>query len=236
LDELEMVKFCKTIGMELVARSSTEIVIENNGEQRYEILQFFPFSSERKRTGILIRTPSEIVFYLKGADSMLKSMVSENSEWIFPYCDEFSNEGLRTLIFAKRVISEKEYTNFSQMFRAAKNAINDREELLARVISTLEHEMVALGVSGVSDFLQDDVITSIETLKSAKINIWMLTGDKRQTALSVAKSCNIISSTQLIFISRGSSVEQLEEELAYIEAQVITFHHSPTNSRSLFCL
>lgn len=75
-------------------------------------------------------------------------------------------------------------------------SVSDRVARVAQVIESLEREMELLCVTGVEDKLQDNVRPTLELLRNAGIKIWMLTGDKLETATCIAKSSRLVSRTQ----------------------------------------
>lgn len=201
-DEIALVKFSESVGMILEDRTLTTITLKNPiGEfEKYEILQMFPFTSESKRMGIILKNikTNEIVYYCKGADIVMRKIV-KSSDWLDEECDNLARDGLRTLVFGKKVLSEKEYENFKEGYKKAKASIQDRAENVAREREKLENNLDLIGVTGVEDKLQVDVQISLENLRNAGIKIWMLTGDKVETATCIARSSKLIARHQQIF-------------------------------------
>jgi len=201
-DEVALVKFTESVGLTLVGRNTESITLRNvlDQEEDYEILNIFPFSSERKRMGIIIRDmqTDEIAFYLKGADMVMRERV-RYSDWLDEECDNMAREGLRTLVFAKRRLSEEEYEFFRSRFEQASVSIQGREDMVNLTIESIENNMELLCLTGVEDKLQEGVKTTLETLRNAGIRTWMLTGDKIETATCIAISSKLVSRTQSIF-------------------------------------
>jgi phospholipid-translocating ATPase len=102
--------------------------------------------------------------------------------------------GLRTLVVAKRQLSASELEHFEKAYHTAKMSITDRSVNMAAVVNRmLEKDLQLLCLTGVEDRLQDQVTTSLELLRNAGIKIWMLTGDKLETAVCIAKSSGLFS-------------------------------------------
>uniref|UniRef100_A0A8C5KI49 Phospholipid-transporting ATPase n=1 Tax=Jaculus jaculus TaxID=51337 RepID=A0A8C5KI49_JACJA len=204
-DEVALVRWTESVGLTLVSRDLTSMQLKTPGGQvlTYCILQIFPFTSESKRMGIIVRDEStaEITFYMKGADVAMSTIVQYN-DWLEEECGNMAREGLRTLVVAKRTLTEEQYQDFESRYSQAKLSIHDRTLKVAAVVESLEREMELLCLTGVEDQLQADVRPTLEMLRNAGIKIWMLTGDKLETATCIAKSSHLVSRTQDIHIFR----------------------------------
>lgn len=110
-----------------------------------------------------------------------------------------AREGLRTLVVAKKVMSQHEYDDFDKKYNTAKSSKTDRQAQVYSTMCTIENNMDLLCVTGVEDTLQKDVKVTLETLRNAGIKIWMLTGDKLETATCIAKSSKLVSTQQEIY-------------------------------------
>lgn len=166
----------------------------------FDILEVFPFTSESKRMGIVVRDrqSGDITFYQKGADVVMSKIVVYN-DWLEEECGNMAREGLRTLVMARKRLSEDAWTAFEEAYREARVSLGDRNLASARVVAHhLERDLELLGVTGVEDKLQDDVKMTIELLRNAGIKIWMLTGDKIETATCIAISTKLVSRGQYI--------------------------------------
>jgi len=110
-----LVKWTEEIGLALVKRDLNSMQLKTlNGQiLNYTILQIFPFTSETKRMGIIVReeSSSEIIFYLKGADVVMSGIVQYN-DWLDEVCENMAREGLRTLVVAKKNLTEDQYLDF----------------------------------------------------------------------------------------------------------------------------
>ncbi|XP_025050851.1 probable phospholipid-transporting ATPase IIB isoform X3 [Alligator sinensis] len=143
----------------------------------------------------------EITFYMKGADVAMSTIVQYN-DWLEEECGNMAREGLRTLVVAKKSLTEEQYQDFENRYNQAKLSIHDRALKVAAVVESLEREMELLCLTGVEDQLQTDVRPTLEMLRNAGIKIWMLTGDKLETATCIAKSSHLVSRTQDVHIFR----------------------------------
>jgi phospholipid-translocating ATPase len=213
-DEIAIVRWTESVGLRLAYRDRKGMSLESPETGRtvvkVRILDIFPFTSEGKRMGIIVQfyeklqpgVPSigtgEIWFYQKGADTVMGSIVAAN-DWLEEETANMAREGLRTLVVGRKRLSTAEYQEFAAKYQEASLAISGREAGMQAVVSRyLEHDLELLGVTGVEDKLQKDVKPSLELLRNAGIKIWMLTGDKVETARCVAVSSKLVARGQYI--------------------------------------
>lgn len=192
-DEVALVKFAHKLNMKLIYRSDKEIHIQNanNVLEEYEILANFPFSSDSKRMGIVVKHKKHdcIFFYLKGAEHVIEHFVKEEYvSFIKEHEEALASIGLRTLVLTQKIIPNEFYNEWLVRYNDAITSIENRKELINKAISELENQMNFLSVTEVEDLLQDDVSITIENLRNAGMKIWMLTGDKRETAACISIS------------------------------------------------
>eukprot|EP01017_Pseudomicrothorax_dubius_P027041 TRINITY_DN3070_c0_g1_i2.p1 TRINITY_DN3070_c0_g1~~TRINITY_DN3070_c0_g1_i2.p1 ORF type:complete len:766 (-),score=175.45 TRINITY_DN3070_c0_g1_i2:1550-3847(-) len=204
-DEIALVKLGESLGMKLLERTSDHTRIENAAGlfEDYEVLANFPFSSETKRMGVLIRhkQTNRVVFFLKGADNVMAQCVKEvYRSTISDECEALAREGLRTLVFACRLIPEQELTQWRKVYEEANLKLVGRSEATRKAAELLEKNLDLLGITGVEDRLQDDVMVAIESMRMAGIKVWMLTGDKIETARCIAISTGIQRATDEVFL------------------------------------
>ena len=211
-DEIAIVQWTQQVGLGLVHRDRRTISLQYARSGRpvvkVEILHVFPFTSESKRMGIVVRfvrdastshdVEGEIVFFQKGADTVMASIVASN-DWLDEETDNMAREGLRTLVVGRKTLNKQQYAAFSQAYSEASLSLSNRESALNRVVRQhLEHDLDLLGVTGVEDKLQPHVKPSLELLRNAGIKIWMLTGDKVETARCIAVSAKLVTRGQYI--------------------------------------
>ncbi|XP_066990965.1 probable phospholipid-transporting ATPase IIB isoform X5 [Anabrus simplex] len=205
-DEVALVRWTEQVGLALVRRDLVSMQLRTPSGQiiAYTILQIFPFTSETKRMGIIVKEnqTGEIVFYLKGADVVMSGIVQYN-DWLEEECGNMAREGLRTLVVAKKSLTEEQYLDFESRYNAARMSVSDRVARVTAVIESLEREMELLCVTGVEDRLQDRVRPTLELLRNAGIKVWMLTGDKLETATCIAKSSRLVSRTQGLHVFKS---------------------------------
>jgi len=227
-DEIAILKWCESVGITLIYRDIGSMRLQlpdplnkNNNTIEYEILEIFPFTSETKRMGIIVRNVKnrKIVFYMKGADVVMSKIVQYN-DWLDEECGNMAREGLRTLVIGKKKLSEQFYEKFMKEYNSAKININNRNEAMQSVVTKyLENDLELLGITGVEDKLQDDVSSTLELLRNAGINIWMLTGDKVETACCIGISSRLISRNQSYTVmAKLIDRNEIRDKLELLEA------------------
>uniref|UniRef100_A0A671NPM6 Phospholipid-transporting ATPase n=1 Tax=Sinocyclocheilus anshuiensis TaxID=1608454 RepID=A0A671NPM6_9TELE len=204
-DEVSLVQWTESVGLTLVGRDQSSMQMRTPSGQilNFTILQIFPFTYESKRMGIIVRDEStgEITFYMKGADVVMAGIVQYN-DWLEEECGNMAREGLRVLVVAKKSLTEEQYQDFEARYVQAKLSVHDRSLKVATVIESLEMEMELLCLTGVEDQLQADVRPTLEILRNAGIKVWMLTGDKLETANCTAKNAHLVTRNQDIHVFR----------------------------------
>lgn len=218
-DEVAIVKFTESVGLSLFKRDRHSLTLIKNGsiDLHYEILQIFPFNSDSKRMGVIVRDKQndEIWFLQKGADTVMAKIVEQN-DWLEEETGNMAREGLRTLVIGRKKLTDNYYSNFAQKYHELSVSMNDRDQQMSKVLSQfLENDLELLGLTGVEDKLQRNVNSSIELLRNAGVKIWMLTGDKVETARCVSVSAKLITRGQ--YVHTVTKLSRLEGALQLIE-------------------
>ncbi|KAL8158522.1 hypothetical protein V2J09_000059 [Rumex salicifolius] len=197
-DEEALVQAAARLNMVLFQKNANTIELRfNSSTLHYEVLDILEFTSDRKRMSVVLRDckNEKIILLSKGADeAILPYATTDQPIRVFTEAvEQFSQLGLRTLCLAWRELEEDEYQEWASLFKEANSSLVDREWRIAEVCQKIEHNFQILGVTAIEDRLQDGVPETIEMLRRAGINFWMLTGDKKDTAIQIALSCNFIS-------------------------------------------
>jgi len=206
-DDLELVKAASQQGYKLIETSIDKKIIKI-GDKNYtfEILKVLGFSSERKRMSVVVKDKNGVIkLYSKGADCEIgkrlskKSLKHENYKIISNGLIEFSKKGLRTLMVAYRKINNEDYISWVNRLHEDELNIENKQRLIDRLYDIIENNLILIGGTVVEDKLQDNVPETIKELRSAGIKIWVLTGDKLDTAKNIGHSCNLLSDEQKLF-------------------------------------
>ncbi|KAI1339124.1 P-type ATPase [Xylariaceae sp. FL0016] len=137
----------------------------------------------------------------------------------FKHLDEFATEGLRTLLFARKFISETEYLSWKRIYTDATTSLFDRQSKIEEAGEMIEQSLDLIGATAIEDKLQAGVPETIEKLRRAHIKIWMLTGDKRETAINIAHSARLCRPTSDIFIL-DSTKNPLEAQIQAVTEDI----------------
>ncbi|XP_052675450.1 phospholipid-transporting ATPase VB-like isoform X3 [Crassostrea angulata] len=246
-DELALVRAACTYGCRLVKRSieKVRVWLPGEGEVEFEVLEVLQFDSTRKRMSVITRNPNnkELVMFTKGADTAvlgvlhrkfkedkdLHRMVKETEKHILNY----AMQGLRTLCMAKKVLSRVEYEEWKVRFNEASAAMEDREEKILQVTCEIEKDLDLLGATGIEDKLQEGVPETIDKLRKAGIKVWVLTGDKQETAIQVAYSSKLIGQKDQVLIINANDLTCTKDLLEHHLQQIERDTSGPTESSPL---
>ncbi|KAF2071974.1 hypothetical protein CYY_006711 [Polysphondylium violaceum] len=235
-DEIALIDCAKANENLFLNRSTTDVKIRISGEEKeYGLLAIMEFSSDRRRMSILLKDKQndKIILYSKGADSIMLERLSteeKNAHHVaktIEHISDFSREGLRTLILAKREISAQEYEEWSKQYHEASTLIQGREEEIDRLNDQIEKDLLLIGCTAIEDKLQDGVPEAIDYLLKAGIKVWIITGDKQETAINIGYSCKLLIPEIPIIIINASSTEECGEQ---ISAAVRTYIEDSTGS------
>jgi len=224
-DDLELINAASLQGYKLIETSKDKKTIRILGKDiSFEVLKVLNFSSERKRMSIIVRdkTTDEIKLYTKGADCEIgkrlskRSLENENYKKISDGLIEFSKRGLRTLMVAYRKINKEDYDSWINSLYENEMNIQNKERFIEMFYDIIENNLTLIGGTVVEDKLQDNVPETIKEFRSAGIKIWVLTGDKLDTAKNIGYSCNLLSKEQKLFTLKSFSGDEKVNEFSEI--------------------
>jgi phospholipid-transporting ATPase len=219
-DELALVEAARDLGYVLTDRIEGKIYISVKGEdQVWELMTEIPFNSDRKRMSVVVRAPNgKIYLYTKGADTKVIGLITSKG---IPKAREdlhdFAVQGLRTLVFAYKELQKDDYLNWKNGWNQITLAnAADKDDQLDTHAELLETSLILVGTSAIEDKLQDGVPETIKILMEASIRVWVLTGDKEETAIEIAKSCNLIQENMDVQEIFTNSAEDTKKRLTDI--------------------
>ncbi|XP_039499042.1 phospholipid-transporting ATPase IF isoform X3 [Drosophila santomea] len=196
-------------------------------EETFQRLHVLEFTSDRKRMSVIVRdTEGRRWIYTKGAESYVFPLCANSSADLVTKTDahisDFARLGLRTLAIARRLIGEEEYQDFLVELAQANSSLENRKQLSEECYAKIESNLDLLGATAVEDALQDDVADTLVSLQAAGIKIWVLTGDKVETALNIALSCgHIPPDAKKYFIVDCKNREEMLLHLNALDREII---------------
>ncbi|NXF33768.1 AT8B1 ATPase, partial [Nyctibius bracteatus] len=216
-DEGALVTAARNFGYVFLSRTQNTITISEMGMERtYDVLAILDFNSDRKRMSVIVReSGGNIRLYCKGADTVIYERLHPRNlkrEATEEALDIFASETLRTLCLCYRDISHDEFEAWNKKFVEASVATTNRDEALDKVYEEIEKNLILLGATAIEDKLQDGVPETISRLSKADIKIWVLTGDKKETAENIGFSCELLTDETTICYGEDIRQTRLENQ------------------------
>lgn len=245
-DELALVNAAYTYDCCLINRSPNHVLmnIPSVGVAEFEVLKILPFDSSRKCMSVIIRRngTQEIILYTKGADSSVMACLTPCSpdsveghlrEKTQQQLDLYARQGLRVLVMAKRILSLAEYTDWTTRHKECEMTLENREKKVRDSFVSIEKNLTLLGATGIEDRLQDGVPETLSSLLSAGIVIWVLTGDKPETAINVAYSAKLFNPQMELLRLTARSRDAAETSIMFYLSEIErSFTEGPSGSRA----
>ncbi|KAL5725142.1 P-type phospholipid transporter [Ranunculus cassubicifolius] len=226
-DEASFVIAAREIGFEFYERTQTSISLHERDpetgetiERSYRLLHILEFSSYRKRMSVIVRDEEgQLLLLCKGADSAIFGKLSEKGRLFEAktkdHIVKYDEAGLRTLLVAYRDLGEEEYNTWKAEFLKAKTSITaDRDALVDAAADKIERNLFLLGATAVEDKLQNGVPECINKLAQAGIKIWVLTGDKLETAVNIGYASSLLRKgmKQIVVTLDSPEITSLEKQ------------------------
>ncbi|XP_047480073.1 probable phospholipid-transporting ATPase IA isoform X2 [Penaeus chinensis] len=217
-DERALVEGARELGFVFETRTPEHCIVDVLGtKEKYEILNVLEFTSQRKRMSVIVRTPQgQIKLYCKGADTVIYERLGDSQQFrdvTVRHLEEFAGEGLRTLCYAVADISPEFYEEWKNTFYKASTALQFRERKLEDAAQLIENNLTLLGATAIEDKLQDEVPETIAALLKAGIHVWVLTGDKQETAINIGHSCHLLTQGMPLIILNSDSLDETRESI-----------------------
>lgn len=225
-DEAAFVIAARELGFEFYQRTQMNVSLHEldpvsgkTVERSYKLLNVLEFNSSRKRMSVIVQDEEgKLLLLSKGADSVMFERLAKNGrefeEKTKEHMNEYADAGLRTLVLAYREVDEEEYMSFNKRFTAATNLVSaDRDEKIEEVADMMERDLILLGATAVEDKLQSGVPECIDKLAQAGIKLWVLTGDKMETAINIGFACSLLRQgmNQIIITLETPEIIRLEK-------------------------
>ncbi|KMQ94451.1 putative phospholipid-transporting atpase id [Lasius niger] len=218
-DEAALVSAARNFGFVFKERSPNSITIEVMGKKEiYELLCILDFNNVRKRMSVILRKDGHLRLYCKGADNVIYERLKKDSGEIMTktldHLNKFAGEGLRTLCLSVRDLDESFFNNWKQRHQEAALSQENRDDKLDAIYEEIEKDMSLLGATAIEDKLQDGVPQTIANLSLAGIKLWVLTGDKQETAINIGYSCQLLTDDLTdVFVIDATTYDGVETQL-----------------------
>ncbi|KAE8734221.1 Phospholipid-transporting ATPase 6 [Hibiscus syriacus] len=203
-DEGAFLVAAREFGFEFYKRTQSSVFVRERylasgpTEREYKILNLLEFTSKRKRMTVIVRDEDgQIILMCKGADSIIFDRLAKKGKLYLEdttkHLNNYGEAGLRTLALAYRKLEESEYSAWNNEFQKAKTSIgSDRDIMLEKVAEMMEKDLILVGATAVEDKLQKGVPHCIDKLAQAGVKLWVLTGDKMETAINIGFACSLL--------------------------------------------
>lgn len=237
-DEKALVEAADEAGFTFAGDTTVDLTLKVRGCARpevYEKLNTIEFDSTRKRMSMILRCPDgTIKVFCKGADNIMLARLAEpdghDAQTLKRHLTDFSLAGLRTLVITSKTVTEADYDEWRGRFDAAAKLVDNRDDALEELANEMERGLTLVGATAIEDKLQEGVPDAIATLKSAGIKLWVLTGDKLETAIEIGKSCRLLTDEMKPFyIVDGETHEEVETQLLQTKADMDRSMESPNH-------
>ncbi|XP_041009039.1 probable phospholipid-transporting ATPase 8 isoform X2 [Juglans microcarpa x Juglans regia] len=226
-DEAAFIIAAREVGFDFDGRTQTSISLHEldyetgkKVDRVYELLQVLEFSSARKRMSVVVRNvENQLLLLCKGADSVMFERLSQDGRLFESqtrdHIKKYAEDGLRTMVIAYCELGEEEYKSWEEEFRMAKTSVTvDHDVLVDEAADKIERNLILLGATAVEDKLQKGVPACIKKLSGAGIKIWVLTGDKMETAVNIGYACSLLRQDmkQIIITLDSPDIDALEKQ------------------------
>lgn len=218
-DEQALIAGARDAGFTFLDRQQDIIHVDALGTVlEFRILNILEFNSARKRMSIIIQKPDGSKQLLcKGADSIIYNLLKKGQEQLMSstmiHLDSFANEGLRTLCIAYRDVTDQEYEHWQKIYHTACTSLENRQELLDDAADLIERDLILLGATAIEDKLQENVPDVIQLLRDAGMKVWVLTGDKMETAINIGFASNLLSRDMDLLIVKGNTEDAVYKQI-----------------------
>uniref|UniRef100_A0A3P9JDQ9 Phospholipid-transporting ATPase n=1 Tax=Oryzias latipes TaxID=8090 RepID=A0A3P9JDQ9_ORYLA len=229
-DEVALVEGMKKLGFTYLRLKDGQMEILNREDEieRFELLEVLSFDSVRRRMSVIVRAASgDIFLFCKGADSsILPRVISGKVDEVKARVEHNAVEGLRTLCVAYRPLSPEQHQEVCHLLSGAKLALQDRDKRLSEAYELVEKDLILLGATAVEDRLQEKAADTIESLHKAGMKVWVLTGDKMETAAATCYASRLFRrNTQILELTTKRVEEQNLHDVLFDLSRTVLRHH-----------
>uniref|UniRef100_A0A669B480 Phospholipid-transporting ATPase n=1 Tax=Oreochromis niloticus TaxID=8128 RepID=A0A669B480_ORENI len=228
-DEVALVEGMKRLGFTYLRLKDGRMEILNREDEveKFDLLEVLTFDSVRRRMSVIVRATGEVYLFCKGADSSIfPRVISGKVDQVRARVEQNAVEGLRTLCVAYRSLNPEQYEEVFQQLNRAKLALQDRDKQLAEAYDLIEKDLILLGATAVEDRLQEKAADTIESLHKAGIKVWVLTGDKMETAAATCYASKLFHrNTQILELTTKRTEEQSLHDVLFELSRTVLRQH-----------
>ncbi|KAL7370016.1 hypothetical protein ABVT39_016308 [Epinephelus coioides] len=228
-DEVALVEGMKRLGFTYLRLKDSHMEILNREDEiERSLLEVLTFDSVRRRMSVIVRSNTgELYLFCKGADSSIfPRVISGKVEQVRARVEHNAVEGLRTLCVAYRPLSHEQYQEVCHLLNGAKLALQDRDKRLAEAYDLIEKDLILLGATAVEDRLQEKAADTIESLHKAGMKVWVLTGDKMETAAATCYASKLFHrNTQILELTTKRTEEQSLHDVLFDLSRTVLRQH-----------
>uniref|UniRef100_A0A669BIQ5 Phospholipid-transporting ATPase n=1 Tax=Oreochromis niloticus TaxID=8128 RepID=A0A669BIQ5_ORENI len=229
-DEVALVEGMKRLGFTYLRLKDGRMEILNREDEveKFDLLEVLTFDSVRRRMSVIVRASTgEVYLFCKGADSSIfPRVISGKVDQVRARVEQNAVEGLRTLCVAYRSLNPEQYEEVFQQLNRAKLALQDRDKQLAEAYDLIEKDLILLGATAVEDRLQEKAADTIESLHKAGIKVWVLTGDKMETAAATCYASKLFHrNTQILELTTKRTEEQSLHDVLFELSRTVLRQH-----------
>lgn len=236
-EELSFLRFAANYGFvcnnpEQSGNSVCHSVSERGTLQNFVMVEKFNFKSERKRMSVVVEINGEMHLFIKGADDVIKPRLktAKDLEFLLFEVDRMAQEGHRVMMLAWKRVDRGEWKEFAGHYSGCKNK-PELEERMLQMQDAFENDLELLGAVAIEDRLQDGVKESVEFIRRAGIRMWMITGDKSETGLAVARNAGLVShNAEIVCFNEQETVSES------VLTQLLRQADSQSPEESMCCL
>ncbi|KAI9292773.1 phospholipid-translocating P-type ATPase [Neoconidiobolus thromboides FSU 785] len=227
-DEKALVSAAKDLGFVFKNKNKDIFEVEMLGQEyEFEQLNLIEFDSTRKRMSVILQRPApwnDIIVFCKGADNVILERLAPNQselkESTLAHIKEFSSIGLRTLCLGYRIITRNEFDEWNEKYRSAQANNQNRDEELEKLQEEIEADLILMGSTAIEDKLQEKVPECIEALRKAGIKVWVLTGDKMETAINIGFGCLLLTHEMKIWTVNSGTIKEIQDNFNHVVNQI----------------
>ena len=226
-DEVALLEGAKKMGFIFKSKTTSTIeIIDIYGKNKiFNIIVEIPFDSARKRMSIIVENNNHYYLFTKGADNKMLSKINRSTitqnyiNKIHDHLDQFAKEGLRTLVMAQKELTKEIAEGYQKRYgELSMYTGNDKEQKMLDFFNQIESNFDYVGSSAIEDKLQDGVSDTIDLLMKSGIRIWVLTGDKKETAIEIGKSCKLLQKDMILIDLTSSSPISIQSQKDFAKA------------------